>query len=348
MARVRYLTSDEAPKLLAAAIAMGVNGVTDASPEAEKLAAINKLQDDTEGFTNAETNIFLEEFGNKVLLQAVFRRVTFKDPLNKAFFTEGTSFSAAKEVIDSKLLESHKFDKSKRYPDKQTFADNLQTLLKTQAREYITNTVPLAGIRAAFASEQAYGTWLAKQVSLLQESLQVIMFTELTKAIESGVKNTITLDSTKYNSWDKIFVAINGIAKNMKLPSKKYNLGYADAATAEAATDSRTNISSRENLYMLGSTEIENSLEGEVSTVKFHNAYFDIAKYKGYISLDVPTDHVILADQSAFDGYWRVNEVATQMWAGNLTVEYFLHFWYVFGAIRWANAVRIEFTNPNV
>lgn len=133
--------STDAPKLLAAAIAMGIDGVTAASAEAAKVAAITKLMDSVQGYTTLEANIFLEKLANKVLLQTVFQRLQFKDPLSKAFFKEGVSVSAAKEVIDNKLLTANTFDKTKRYPDQQNKASVLSTILTTVKTEYITNTV---------------------------------------------------------------------------------------------------------------------------------------------------------------------------------------------------------------
>lgn len=340
-----YTKSTDAPKLLASAIALGVNGVTAGSTEQEKLTAITKLQDDVATMTNLETNMFLEALANKVLLQNVFKRMQFKDPLTKTFFKEGVSFSASKEIIDNKLLTAHSFDKTKRYPTDQTKAKVLNTILRKSVKEYLTNTVQIAGVRAAFASDMAFGEWLAKQTDLLAESLQVILFEELSPLFVSEIKNTITLDATKFDTLDKIFIAINEISKDMaKIPSAKYNLGFADAKTAVADEKSRKQITPRDRQLIISSVFFGNALEGGVSAVKFHNAFFKIDQYKGHLQIDMPTNEIILMDQNAAEGYFRVNQWANNAWGANLTIEYFLHYWYVFGFIPWANGVKIQFT----
>lgn len=342
---IKYTNTEQAPLLTDAAIKLSVNGITESSPEALKLAAINDMRGDLINATNLEANNFILNLYNKVLISTLFKRLQFKDPISEQFFKAGISISAAKEVFDNQLLDAHDYDPNKRYPDNQTKANTLSTILVTVKQSYLTNTIRLAGVKAAFASEIGYGEWLSNQIKLLTESLQVILYKTLTPLFRSEIKNVITLDA-KINSWDKIFVAINGIAANMKLPTIKYNLGFTTPSNAANKSKVRHNSVHMDSLLMMGSTNIQNALNGEVSTVKFHNAYFDIKSYKGYIPLDVDDTEIILLADNACEGYFRVNEVASNTWAANLSVEYFLHYWYVFGFIPWANGVRIKFTHP--
>ncbi len=344
MARIRYTKTEQAPKLTAAVVALGL--VASTGTEAQKLAAITKLQDDTASYTNTETNVFLENIANKVLLQTVFKRMQFKDPIVKHFFKEGVSFSASKEIIDNKLLKSHNFDGGKRYPDDQNKAKILNKILNTAAKKYLTNTVQTIGVRAAFVSDQAFGEWIAKQTDLLQESLQVELFEQLSPIIISSVKNVITLGAT-FNTWDKIFVEINRISKRMAtIPSVKYNMGFADPTDKANANFVRKQILPRDKQLLISSPDVINSLDGEVSTVKFNNQYFKVDQYGGTMSLDMPNTEIILADVNAYTGYFRVNQIASQFWAGNMTIEYFLHYWYTFGYVPWANGVKFVFTEP--
>lgn len=98
----------------------------------------------------------------------------------------------------------------------------------------------------------------------------------------------------------------------MELPSVKYNLGFADPSDAANEDDVRKQIITRDRLYLMSSTNVINAVEGEVSTVKFHNAYFDITKYKGTLKSDkLSDDEVILIADNAAKGHFRVNEVAS-------------------------------------
>lgn len=93
-----------------------------------------------------------------------------------------------------------------------------------------------------------------------------------------------------------------------KIPSAKYNLGFADAATAVADDKSRKQITPRDRQLVISSVFFGNALEGGVAAVKFHNAFFKIDQYGGHIQIDMPTNEIILMDKNAAEGYFRVNQ----------------------------------------
>lgn len=335
MANTVY-TPGNGPKLAAAATALGITGADDNARATALRTAVAK-------FSSLEMNEFLQNFTQKILVSSMFKHMKFTDPYSAAFLNEGTTVTAATEYFSSKLLTPVTFDSTKRFADVQTRAKNLNVVFHTVLREYITNTVSLAGVRAAFASEQAFGEWFSEQTALLSESMQVRLFEFMQDQILAGVKNIMYAGDIK--EWDKRFIFINGVSKNMELPSVKYNLGFADPSDAANEDDVRKQIITRDRLYLMSSTNVINAVEGEVSTVKFHNAYFDITKYKGTLKSDkLSDDEVILIADNAAKGHFRVNEVASNTWAGNLTLETYLHYWIVFGLIPWAIGVRIKFS----
>lgn len=345
---LKYTATSQAPKLTATAVALKVNGITAASDEAAKLAAVNMMMEDIGQYSNIQLNHFITALTEKVLISAIFRRVEFKSKLVQHFLSEGTTISAAKEVFDSKLLDLHDFDPAKRYPANQEKSKTLVTVLHTVAKKYITNTVSYAGLRAAFASEQAYGQWAAKQVELLSASMNLHMFRIMQEEIKNSVKNELTLDATKFDTWDKIFIELTRIANSMQLPTTAYNIGYTPAEIADIANADklRVNVNQINDLLIMASPDFENAIKGKVSPIKYHNEYFDAKKFKGVIPLELPNSELYMVADNAFEGYYRINEVATQNWAANLTLEYFLHFWFVFGMIPWANGLHIKFTEP--
>lgn len=102
---------------------------------------------------------------------------------------------------------------------------------------------------------------------------------------------------------------INGHSKRMaEIPSVKYNIGFAKPDDAANVGSVRKQITPVASQMILSAPEVINALNGKVSTVKFHNAYFDVAKYKETISLDVTEKEIYLLDFRAFEGYMRVYE----------------------------------------
>lgn len=92
-------------KLTAAAIAMGIDGVTSASTASELAAAVAKMQTSVKTMTNLKLNEFVEQLAEKVLYSRMYDRMAFKNPLIKHFFKDGTQFHSSKEIFDSKLLK---------------------------------------------------------------------------------------------------------------------------------------------------------------------------------------------------------------------------------------------------
>lgn len=330
-------TLGNGPKLAAAAAVLNIAGAT---PDAKATT----LRDAVASFSAANMNEFLDNFTNKVLVSSMWKHMKFKDPFTAAFIKEGISVAGATEHFASKILTPKKFDPSKRFQDDQSRAKNLNIVFHTVLREFITNTVSLAGVRAAFASETAFGEWFSEQTALLSESMQIRLYDFMQTQILTGIENILYTGAIGADKWDERFIEINKISKNMEIPSVKYNLGFKDPTDVKNKDDVRRHKTSRDNLYFMATTDVVNAVEGKVSAVKFHNAYFDIKKYKGTLLSDqLGDDEVVLIDESAARGYFRVNEVASNTWAGNLTLETYLHYWIVFGMIPWATAVRIKF-----
>lgn len=145
-------------RLQAAAIALKINNITEASPEADIVAATLKMQQSVAGFTNVELNHFVEELANKVLFSRMFERQAFKNPIIGMFFSSGTQYHSSKEIIDSKLLDVEDYDNTKKIADEQKRGKLLNIIIHEEAQKQIMNTIQLAGVRAAFASAGAFSS----------------------------------------------------------------------------------------------------------------------------------------------------------------------------------------------
>lgn len=128
------------------------------------------------------------------------------------------------------------------------------------------------------------------------------MFEQLTAGITGAVKNKIDLDAAKFDTLDKVFVALTGITENMALPTVRYNMGYADPTDAANSDKVRKQTTTRSDLVLIAAPDTVNSLQGMVSPSKFHNAYFDTTKFGGVLKLNMPSNEVILVDKKAFEG----------------------------------------------
>lgn len=318
----------EAPVLVNIALALGIDGITNASTDAQKLSAVHKLQDNMLSANLLEANLIYEKLANKILLAEIFTRMQFEDPITKALFKPGISISSAKEVIDYQLSTSSDYKRDERFSAGPSIPGTLRTVLTTIAKKKMNaSTFKLPEMRSAFASEQAAGQFLSKITGVLAESLQYELYDMLKGEVVAGVKNTITLDAQQYNSLDKIFIAIKEISAAMgAIPTKDYNLSFADAAASRASGDSRRQITKRKDQMIVAHPSIKNALDGNVGSVKFHNAYFKTEEFHSVMEIEMSKSEILLVDKRFAEGYFRVNEIATQNYANNLEIEQVLHF----------------------
>lgn len=323
-------------------------------------AATEKLQDSVLKFNSIQLNEFMEEFANKVLTGSVFKRLQFQDKFSKHFFKEGTHYSALHEVSDVQLLNSSEYDQSQRILDKGNWPKGLRTIIKTKARKYLQYTFNYQVVKAAFASPESFGAWYQRLLDNLTTSLQVEMYHELSNEVKSSVVNTI--DAVHTTSWDTLLLELNEYISAMALPTNAYNIGYESKLENGAIVkkddsedaNRKKNVSQRSDLILITTPKILNSIKGRVLTSKIHNEYFKMENFADIILL--PNDFLteggkemlFVVDKDSFYGRFRIHEIATQSFAANLETDTFLHYWYLFGMIPWANGFKFTFTLPTV
>lgn len=333
-------------------------GMASEGKTSEIATKVKDLQNAVAKMSPMQLNEFITGLFNKVFKSYIYERTIFKHPLLSKFVTEGTSFEAHREYFDSKLIESEDYDINKRMLSEIKTTKTLSTILSTQLKKVMSLTINLNFAKAAFASETAFSQWLENQFRVLEESVNIELYNKIGSDIVKGVKNVIDLTSvTKY---DTLLQEINTLSDNMFFPSEAYNLGYQSEGTGikriktnDANAQLRKNSLKREDMLLFVSPKIKNLLDSKVSSIKFHNQYFDITKYT-VVTLDEnllkegENDIMLLIDKNAFKGYFRVNEMASQFWAANLLSDYHFHYWLVFGEIPWANGVKIKLSNKFV
>ena len=316
---------------------------------------VQQLQESVIKMNPMELNEFIEGLFNKVFKSYIFERVIFTHPILKTFVVEGTSFEAHREYFDNQLIESEDYDLTKKMIPDVKRTKTLQTILSTQLKKILPLTINLHQARAAFASETAFSQWLESQFRVITESMNIELFKEISTRVVEGVKNY--LDLTAIDRYDTLLQELNTLTDNMYFPSKAYNLGYQSNGNGINRTldpqfeeVTRTNSTKREDMILFMSPKMKNLFDSKVGSVKFHNQYFDVSKYK-VITLeesmlkDGNCDVMIVVDKNAFKGYFRINEMVSQFWAANLTTDYIQHYWLVFGEIPWANGVKLKLSD---
>lgn len=313
---------------------------------------IKDLQDNVAKMAPLEFNEFITGLFNKVFKSYLFKRVLFTHPIISTFITEGTSFEAHREYFDTKLIESEDFDVKSKFSNDQKLTKTLQTVLSTQLKKFLRLSTNINYAKAAFASESAFSSWLESQFRVITESMNVELYKEISKKVTSAIKNEY--DWSSENKLEDVMLKLNTLSDNMAFPSRDYNLGFANTSGKITGHDdeTRVNATKRDQMVLFVSPKIKNLLDAKVGSVKFHNQYFDITKYN-VITLEEELltedgskrEIMILCDKEAFKGYFRINDMASQFWAKNMTVEYFQHYWLVFGEIPWANGVKIKLSS---
>lgn len=325
-------TSGNGPALAKAATALGIAGATDD-------AKATNLRNGVKEMTTLQFNDFYENLVEKILVTQVFEYLEFNDPIFKVFGKANT-ITAAKEVIDAQLLDEKDYEPSKRMSDNQDFATALRVVIHTQVKKVITNSLPLLGLRAVFANEASFTQWLAIQTKLLGESLQVKNYERFGEAILAGVKN---IKSMKVSGYDTMGLALEKELKNMEIPSIDYNLGFADPHNSDNKDKTKLRVTKPSNLVFLANPDTMTKLE-KIKGITINGINLNDFKAKIVLPKTRLADgEVILIEFEGFEIIPRVNDVFSQTWANNATIEYFLHIWYLYGTIPWAIGVKYIF-----
>lgn len=341
-----------------ATIKMGFAQATDSVATVKQQT--KKMQEAVRNFNALDLNEFIEEYANKVLSGSVFKGLQFQDKFSKNFFQEGTTYSAAHEISDVKLLESAEYNHSDRYLSHGKHPKGLRVVIPTKAKRYIQYSFMYDVVQAAFASPESYTKWYQRVVQNLNTTLQVELYKELQAEVIGSVINEV--DASGITSWDELLLKLNEVIAGMSLPTDAYNIGYQSKFENGAIVKfdnskddlRRINTSSISDLVLITTPSVLNAIKGRVLSSKIHNSYFKMEKFADIITL--PEDvlknggdnFMYVVDKEAFYGRFRIYKTATQNWAANLETDIFLHYWYLFGMIPWANGFKFKFQLPTI
>lgn len=332
-----------------AAIKLQINNVSTSSNVQTIKEASKKLSDAVANFSPNEMNEFITDLTNKVITSDLYKSLEFTDPFVRHFFQRGEHYSAYHEVIDHLPTEPSEFNPTLKIPTDRISSPTLQTIIKTKARRVVRYSFTYEAMKSAFRSPQAFGAWYSRVIENMRLSVQLHTYKEILEDIKNEI--TTELELTNITAWDEVLYGLNKIAHKMSLPTTEFNLRKKEGQVNRTL---KVQTSKYSDLVLITTPETLNDLEMKVSASKIHNSYFDIKKFGTVITVpsDVLAKHkqnkevIYLFDKSALYGRWRLNQTASQFFANNLETEVYIHFWWLFGAIPWANGLRIYFDKP--
>lgn len=332
-----------------ATIKLGIDGVSTNSDVSSIKSASQKLSEAVANFSPNEMNHFITDLTNKVITSDLYKSLEFSDPFVRHFFQVGEHYSAYHEVIDHLPLEAKEFNPDLKIPTDRISSPTLQTIIKTKAKRVIRYSFTYDVMKAAFRSPQAFGAWYSRVIENMRLSVQLHTYKEILEDIKNEI--TTELELSNISGWDQVLYELNKIAHKMSLPTTEFNLRKQENGVDRTL---KIQTSKYSDLVLITTPETLNDLEMKVSASKIHNSYFDVKKFGTVITVpsETLTKHksnkevMYLFDKSALYGRWRLNQTASQFFANNLETEVYIHFWWLFGAIPWANGLRIFFDKP--
>lgn len=286
--------------------------------------------------TLVEVNEFTDFLMNKIGKQLLVDTFNYKNPITSIFAKDAFEYGDGAEIMDVQLGKDPKdYNPAEYVPQNVTQHAILTQLIKTVDRKVFDTEVSLAIVRGAFINDTAFGGLINKLVGVLEKNLEIFLLTTLTKAITDNVKNVHELATadTLLNNWIEIFKD----AENMELPTKEFNLGYADPKDASNADITQINTSTLKDLYLFMNGTTLNDFKRKALPSLYHIDEFGFDKFGGARKLPLADNKVLLLDKNAFVFLWRIREMASQSYAPNLKIVYYLHTWMRYGIIPWAN-----------
>lgn len=317
---------------------------------------IDNMVKSVESSSPLEVNQWIETMFNKVLRSVLNTKVLFNHPLISHYINLGEHITEFTEVFETKNTKSHEYDASVRIPNDRFIPKTLHTVIGKGIKRYIAREIQYDFIKQVFATPDGAASWLSDTMNKMSEDIRMDLYDYIVPRITTEVKNTI--DLTTYTSPDEFLIALNTLTDKMGLKTNAFNLGFtsqvgSDGEYISDGSDDETMINtlSRENMLIIASPQLFNILDGKVSTVKFHNEYFNIKKY-GAVAI-IEAKHLyeggnkdkpflmVLDKNNAFKGWYQLERVATQNYAASIKSDIFSHYWFKFGPIPWANGVKV-------
>lgn len=301
------------------------------------------LQSKMSQATLVEVNEFTESLMNKIGKQMLTDMFNYKNPITSIFAKDAFQYGDGAEIMEVQVKDdSGNYDATKYLPENVKQKEILSTIIKTVDKKIFETEVSVAIVRGAFVNDTAFSGLIGQLVGVLEKALEVYLLNTLTTYVKTNVKNVKTV---KAGGLLKNWVEIFDIAENMELPTKKYNLGFADPTDASVSDQTQLNISKLTDVHLFMNPSTLNKFKREALPSLYHIDEFGFDKFGGAHKLPLADNEVLVLDRRAFVFFWRIRELMSQAFARNLKVVTYLHAWLRYGIIPWANGVLVTLDN---
>lgn len=304
---------------------------------------LDALQSKMSKATLVEVNEFTSQLMNKIGKQLLINTFNYKNPITSIFAKDAFQYGDGAEIMEVQVKdENGNYDATKYLPENTTQQTILSQIIKTVDKKIFDTEISVAIVRGAFINDTAFAGLIEQLVGVLNKRLEVFLLGTLTAAIKAGVLNKKTIkEGDLLKNWIKIFE----FAEDMELPSKKYNLGFADPLDASVTEETQLNTSMLKDIYLFMNAKTLNDFKRKALPSLFHIDEFNLDKFGGAKKLPLADNEVLVLDRRGFQFYWRIRELASQAFARNLKVVYYLHTWLRYGLIPWANGMVVTLDN---
>lgn len=304
---------------------------------------LKDLQTNMQKATILEVNEFSNSLLNLIGKQMITNMFNFKNPYTSLFAKDAFQYGDGAQALEVQITEdSEDYDPNAINPTSLKQQEILESIITTKDRKLFETSINSSIFKGAFVSDIAFNGVIGQIMGVLEKKLELFLFKTLTTHINTGIKNVKTLKSgTILANWKELIKDSN----QMKLPTKKFNLGFVDPEDASVSDQVQINTSELSDLVLIMNTNTQSDLKLDALPSLFHIDEFNInEKYGGIILANLADNEVIALDKRAFLFFWRINELGSQAYLKPMKIYIALHAWMRYGLVPWANGRKYTLT----
>lgn len=276
-------------------------------------------------------NIFLNEMFNKIVVQRVFKPLTFNSPFDR-FYRDTILLGETEEIIVTDLSKSYNYGDINSPFISQKPNVNVQHF-NIVYKKLFTRAVNESLMRQAFTQEGALGSVIADIMAGMELERQTFLFNAVPAYLLNAPITAMINDISDESSAKDFYRVLMDYAKKMRYPSAQYNSGHVVANTNKG------------NLYLIINSKYESLIDVNVFASLFNSSAISKDQYfADIISFPFPPVYenspAILCDRDAFIIVNALLRAGSEYNPTTLTTNFYLHNWLKMTINNYMNCVR--------